>query len=49
MEGGVSPKYDEKKDAEILKVLSVPTPVPGQSDIDAMIAEAGAVAGQDAR
>jgi len=39
VEGGVSPKYDEKKDAEILKVLRANNLSP-DSDIDAMIAEA---------
>ena len=39
VEGGVSPKYDEKKDAEILKVLRANNLSP-DSDLDAMIAEA---------
>lgn len=39
VEGGVSPKYDEKKDAEILKVLRANNLNP-DSDLDAMIAEA---------
>jgi len=39
VEGGVSPKYDEKKDAEILKVLRANNLSP-DSDLDAMLAEA---------
>lgn len=39
VEGGVSPKYDEKKDADILKVLRANSLSP-DSDLDAMIAEA---------
>lgn len=39
VEGGVSPKFDEKKDAEILKVLRANNLSP-DSDLDAMIAEA---------
>ena len=39
VEGGVSPKYDEKKDADILKVLRANNLSP-DSDLDAMIAEA---------
>lgn len=39
VEGGISPKYDEKKDAEILKVLRANNLSP-DSDLDAMIAEA---------
>lgn len=39
VEGGVSPKYDEKKDAEILKVLRANNLSP-DSDLDALIAEA---------
>ena len=39
VEGGVSPKYDEKKDAEILKVLHANNLSP-DSDLDAMLAEA---------
>ena len=39
VEGGVSPKDDEKKDAEILKVLRANNLSP-DSDLDAMIAEA---------
>ena len=43
--GGVSPKYDEKKDAEILKVLRANNLSP-DSDIDAMIAEAEQLQGK---
>lgn len=39
VEGGISPKFDEKKDAEILKVLRANNLSP-DSDLDAMIAEA---------
>ncbi len=39
VEGGVSPAYDEKADAEILKVLRANTLSP-DSDLNAMIAEA---------
>lgn len=39
VEGGVSPKFDEKKDADILKVLRANSLSP-DSDLDAMIAEA---------
>lgn len=39
VEGGVSPKYDEKKDADILKVLRANNLSP-DSDLDAMLAEA---------
>lgn len=39
VEDGVSPKFDEKKDAEILKVLRANNLSP-DSDLDAMIAEA---------
>ncbi len=39
VEGGVSPKYDEKKDADILKVLRANNLSP-ESDLDAMVAEA---------
>ncbi len=45
VEGGVSPKYDEKKDAEILKVLRANNLSP-DSDIDAMIAEAEQLQGK---
>ena len=38
-EGGVSPKYDEKKDADILKVLRANSLSP-DSDLDALVAEA---------
>lgn len=39
VEGGVSPKYDEKKDADILKVLRANSLSP-DSDLDALVAEA---------
>lgn len=39
VEGGVSPKYDEKKDADILKVLRANSLSP-DSDLEAMVAEA---------
>ena len=39
VEGGVSPKYDEKKDAEILAALRTNTLSP-ETDIEALIAEA---------
>lgn len=39
VEGGISPKYDEKKDAEILKVLRANNLSP-DSDLDALVAEA---------
>ena len=39
MEGGVSPKYDEKADADILKVLRYNNLSP-DSDLDAMVNEA---------
>lgn len=42
VEGGVSPKYDEKKDADILKVLRANNLSP-DSDLDAMIEEAEAL------
>ena len=42
VEGGISPAYDEKADAEILKVLRANTLSP-DSDLNAMIAEAEAL------
>lgn len=39
VEGGVSPKFDEKKDADILKVLRANNLSP-DSDLDALVAEA---------
>lgn len=39
VEGGVSPKFDEKKDADILKVLRANNLTP-DTDLDALVAEA---------
>lgn len=39
MEGGVSPKFDEKKDADILKVLRANNLTP-DTDLNALVAEA---------
>ena len=40
VETGISPEFDEKKDAEILKVLRKNTVEPGDKDIEKLIAEA---------
>lgn len=40
VETGISPEFDEKKDAEILKVLRKNTVEPGDKDINKLIAEA---------
>lgn len=45
VEGGESPKYDEKKDADILKVLRANNLSP-DSDLDEMVAEAEALQGE---